>query len=186
MLIENFFVHQTLYGMDAIEFVANYKKYVSEIAAVVRDNLSPIVEAFENKDPHKLVTPETRFPNETTARGFVWGLFIDAVNDQSHKTITIDIDDINNLEDMEMFFALIYREGILYHPDFSFDGYMNTDINGKQTVRTFTDEESERLDRLNEKCFEVAGIENIDVYRTSMRIQKLIWGDPKKRRLVND
>jgi hypothetical protein len=63
---------------------------------------------------------------------------------------------------------------------------MNTDINGKQTVRTFTDEESERLDRLNEKCFEVAGIENIDVYRTSMRIQKLIWGDPKKRRPVND
>ena len=66
--------------MDAIEFVANYKKYVSEIAAVVRDNLSPIVEAFENKDPHNLVTPETWFPNETTARGFVWGLFIDAMN----------------------------------------------------------------------------------------------------------
>lgn len=172
--------------MNATEFYANYKKYVSEIATVVKDNLSPVVEDLENKDPHDLINPKQRFTNEIAARGFVWCLFIDAVNEQSDKTITLDIDDINSVEDMELFFALIYKERILYHPDFSFGDYMNSDIYGNRTVFTFTEEESKRLDMLNEKCFEVAERENVNVYKTSMRIKDLIWGKPKKNRPVND
>jgi hypothetical protein len=57
---------------------------------------------------------------------------------------------------------------------------MNSDIYGKKTVPTFTPEESERLDKLNEKCFEVADKENVEIYVISMRIRKLILGEPKK------
>ena len=51
------------------------------------------------------------------------------------------------------------------------------------TARTFTDEESERLEKLNEKCWEIAEKENVNIYEVSMRFQKLIWGEPKKKKL---
>lgn len=165
--------------MNAIEFINNYKKYIKEIRSVIKSNLDPVIEKLADTDPHDLITPETWFPNETAARGYVWSLFIDAVNDYYKKPITLDIEDINSVEDMELFNALIYKEGILYHPDFSFADYVNSDISGNKTVPTFTDEESKRLDKLNEKCFEVAEREGVDVYRTSMRIRKLLWGEPK-------
>jgi hypothetical protein len=166
--------------MDAIEFVVNYKKYVSEIRAIIKSNLEPVINKIIERDPHDLITPETWFPNETAARGYVWSQFIDAVNEYSYQTITIDIKDINSIEDMELFFALLFKERIFYHPESSFRDVVNTDIYRNQTVRTFTDEESERLDKLNEKCFEIAERENVDIFETSMRIQKLIWGEPKK------
>ena len=83
--------------MDAIEFVSNYPKYVKEIRSVVKDNLQLLIGELEAKDTHDLVTPDTWFPNESAARGFVWGMFIDAVNKYSYQTITIDIQEINNL-----------------------------------------------------------------------------------------
>lgn len=71
--------------MDAIEFVTNYNKYVDEIRAVIKSNLLPVLEELENKDPHELVTPDSFFINEDTARGLVWGMFVNAVNKQSIK-----------------------------------------------------------------------------------------------------
>jgi hypothetical protein len=168
--------------MEAIEFVTNYPKYVKEIRSVVKDNLQLLIDELEAKDTHDLVTPDTWFPNESAARGFVWGMFINAVNIQSYKTIIIDIDEINSVEDMELFFALLYKEGISFHPETSLSEIVNTDLYGKQTIRTFTEEESERLDGLIEKCFEVAEKENVDIFQTAMRIQKLIWGEPKKKK----
>lgn len=81
---------------------------------------------------------------------------------------------------MEMFFALLYKERIFFHPETSLSGIENTDIHGKITVKTFTDEESERLDGLMDKCFEIAEKENVDIFETAMRVQKLIWVEAKK------
>lgn len=78
-----------------------------------------------------------------------------------------------------MFFSLLYKERIFFHPETSFQEFINKDIHGNKTGLTFTDEESERLDRLMEKCFEVAEKENVDIFQTSMRVQKLILGKPK-------
>jgi hypothetical protein len=55
------------------------------------------------------------------------------------------------------------KERILYHPEFSFSGYKNTDLYG------------------NEKCREIADKEDVNIFEISMRIQKLIWGEPKKK-----
>ena len=58
--------------------------------------MHPIIDGLKDKDPHDLVTPETWFPNGNAERGFIWSLFINAVNKQSHQTITIDIHQIND------------------------------------------------------------------------------------------
>jgi hypothetical protein len=166
--------------MDAIEFVTNYTKYVDEIRAVIKSNLLPVLEQLENKDPQDLLTPDSFFLNEDAARGFVWGMFVNAVNKKSYKTITIDIDEIKSIEDIEMFFALLYKDGISFHPETSLSEIVNTDLYGKQTIRTFTEEESARLDGLMDKCFEVAEKENVDIFQTAMRVKKLIRGNPKK------
>jgi len=120
-------------------------------------------------------------PDEDAARGFVWSMFIDAANKYSYQTITIDIHEINGIEDIEMFFALLAKKRIIFNPELSFARYENTDIYGNRTARTFTDEESERLEKLNEKCWEIAEKGNVNIYEVSMRFQKLIWGEPKKR-----
>lgn len=168
--------------MDAIEFAANYKKYVIEIASVTQDNLKQIVEDLRKLNPYSLVTPKTSFPNEEAARGFVWSLFIDAVNKYSHQPITIDIQEINSIEDIELFFALLCKERINFNPDFPFSDYINEDVYGNKTVKTFSEEESKRLDILNDKCWEIAEKENVSIYQISMRIQRLFWGEPKKKR----
>jgi hypothetical protein len=169
--------------MDAIEFVTNYNRYIQEIRSVISSNLLPVSEKLKDKNPHDLITPETWFPNENADRGLVWGLFIEAVNKYAHQHITIDIKEINNVEDMEMFFALLYKEKIFYHPESSFHDFVHTDIYGNETGQTFTDEECEHLDRLNDKCWKVAKKENVDIFEVSMRVQKLIWGDPEKLKL---
>jgi hypothetical protein len=169
--------------MDTMEFVTNYNKYVKEIRTVINSNLLPVINEFKDKDPHKLLTPDSWFPNENAARGFVWGLFIEAVNKYSHRHKTIDIKKIDDVEDMEMFFALLYKENIFYHPETSFREFVQTDIYGNETVQTFTEKECKRLDRLNDKCWKVAKKENVDIFEVSMRVQKLIWGDPEKIKL---
>ena len=62
--------------MDAIEFVQNYDKYLSEIEEVIKPELLPTLEKMKVIDPHDLITPEAWFINDNNARGFVWGLFL--------------------------------------------------------------------------------------------------------------
>jgi hypothetical protein len=45
----------------------------------VRPELFPIIDDLLEMEPHDLVTPETWFPNENSAYGFVWRLFMDKV-----------------------------------------------------------------------------------------------------------
>jgi len=62
--------------MDAFAFVANYDKYLEEIRSVIRPELFPQLDELAQIDPHDLVTPETWFPDENTARGYIWIIFV--------------------------------------------------------------------------------------------------------------
>ena len=168
--------------MDATEFAANYKKYITEIESLVRDQVFPVVERFKRKDPLTLIKPETTFQSELEARGFVWNKFIEAVNRYSHKQIKIPIKSIRNVRDIERFLAIIYKERIFYHPESSFHDISNTDLYRNTTCRTFSDEEAERLDKLNLKCHEIAEENQVDIFKLSMHIQRLIWGNPRRRK----
>ena len=70
--------------MDAIEFVNSYIIFLDEIKSVVRPDLYPIVDDLKSYDPHDLITPETWFPSESAARGYVWSLFLKEVAKQKH------------------------------------------------------------------------------------------------------
>ena len=62
--------------MDAIEFIQNYPKYISELEQVLKTELLPKLEELKNTDPHDLIGPEVWFVSETQARGYVWSLFL--------------------------------------------------------------------------------------------------------------
>lgn len=62
--------------MEAIEFIVKYPKYLQEIRDVIRPELFPLVDELEKIDPHDLVAPDTWFPNENAAIGFLWSYFI--------------------------------------------------------------------------------------------------------------
>lgn len=168
--------------MDASEFVANYKKYVSEIESLVGAHVSQVVERLKRKDPLTLIKLKTSFKSDSEARGFVWNKFIEAVNKSAYKQIKIPIKNIRNVHDIERFLALVYKQRIYYHPESSFHDIMNSDLYRNRTCRTFSDEEADRLDNLNLKCREVAEANHVDIFRLSMHIQRLIWGNPQKRR----
>jgi hypothetical protein len=162
--------------MDASEFVTNYNKYLDEIKSVINPNLLIVIDKLTSIDPHELVGPETMFLNENDARGIVWCRFVECVNEYANQPITIDIEDIKSLDDIEMFFILLEKERILYHPERSFHGNINTDINGKCTVSTFTFEESERLDLLMGKCRGLCDELDIDLYEIGKRANLIVRG----------
>jgi hypothetical protein len=62
--------------MDAIEFIVKYPEYLQEIRDVVKPELFPLVDELEKIDPHDLLTPASWFPNESSARGYVWSMFL--------------------------------------------------------------------------------------------------------------
>ncbi len=62
--------------MDAFEFILKYPELITELKEIVKPELHPIIEEFEHKDPHDLVTPEAWFINQNQVRGFVLSLFL--------------------------------------------------------------------------------------------------------------
>ena len=70
--------------MEAIEFVVNYPTYIETIKKVTKDEYIPIIEGMEKWEPHDLVKPDSWFPDEISALGFVYRLFINEVK-KSHK-----------------------------------------------------------------------------------------------------
>jgi L-fucose mutarotase/ribose pyranase (RbsD/FucU family) len=62
--------------MDAIEFIQKWPDYLNEIRAVIKPELIPILEEVANTDPHDLVRPDSWFPSESVARGYVWSMFV--------------------------------------------------------------------------------------------------------------
>lgn len=73
--------------MDALEFINNYLAYLQEIEMVVKPEFQTIINKMKEIDPHDLVVPETWFPNERAARGFVWYQFIRRVKLSSNKKL---------------------------------------------------------------------------------------------------
>lgn len=69
--------------MDAIEFTVRYELYLEEISSMVRPELLPVIEQLREIDVHDLVTPESWFPTENDARGFVWNMFVRRAKKQS-------------------------------------------------------------------------------------------------------
>jgi hypothetical protein len=65
--------------MDSIQFIERYPTLVKQIQEVIRPELFSIIDDLLEMEPHDLVTPETWFPNENSAYGFVWRLFMDKV-----------------------------------------------------------------------------------------------------------
>ena len=62
--------------MDSIAFVLNFPEYLREIRSVIRPELFPLLAELAQIDPHDLVTPDTWFLNESSARGYVWSMFL--------------------------------------------------------------------------------------------------------------
>ena len=62
--------------MDAIEFIRNYPKYISELETIVKPELIHVLDELKNEDPHHLVGPDVWFVSETQARGYVWSIFL--------------------------------------------------------------------------------------------------------------
>ena len=62
--------------MDAIEFIQNYPDYLDEMRVVVKPELVPIIDKLSAIDPHDFVGPDTWFPSESAAKGYLWILFL--------------------------------------------------------------------------------------------------------------
>jgi len=58
--------------MDAIEFIDKYLSYIETIKKVSKDLYIPLLEEMGKWEPHDLITPETWFPDENAAFGFVY------------------------------------------------------------------------------------------------------------------
>lgn len=74
---------------------------------------------------------------------------------------------INNLDDVTEFFKYIYQErGVNFHPDDSFDRYINL-----ETMKpTFTNAECKLYDRLMVECFHICEDLNADIYDHALTI----------------
>jgi hypothetical protein len=162
--------------MDAIEFLSNYEKYLGELRSVVRPELFPVIKELESKKPNDLVSIDRNFASENDARGYVWSLFVDGANKFAYQNITIDIDDIKTLDDIEMFFILLEKEHISYSPECSFSEIVNSDLDGNTTVPTFTTEESERLDMLMGKCRDLVDELDVNIFKISKRANLIVRG----------
>lgn len=62
--------------MNAITFIGLYDRYVAELEALAKEECNNAIQAMKQKDPHDLITPDTWFPSEYSARGFVYTLFL--------------------------------------------------------------------------------------------------------------
>lgn len=62
--------------MNAITFIGLYDKYIAELEALTRDECKKAIKAMRQKDPHDLISPDTWFPSEYCARGFIYSTFL--------------------------------------------------------------------------------------------------------------
>ncbi len=94
--------------------------------------------------------------------------------------ITIPIGVIDNAEDVERFFILLHRAGILFYPDNSFYDYYEMNENGEKEP-LFCDYEAMRLDRLMHICLYMHDEKIINLWRIAEQTQLIIIGDLKRR-----
>ena len=56
--------------------MSNFERYISEIRGTVKPELLPILDELAKIDPHDLVPPDAYFTSKSSARGFIWSLFL--------------------------------------------------------------------------------------------------------------
>jgi len=69
--------------MEAIRFTQKYDQYLEEIGSVIKPEFLPVIDELKEIEPHDLVTPESWFQDENSARGYVWSLFLKKVGSQN-------------------------------------------------------------------------------------------------------
>jgi len=161
--------------MDKTEFIKNYKDYVSEIYACVRPELFSVVDIIKIKDPGLMTISEIDL-DETSARGYVWILFIREMNEYFKRPLKINIEEVNTIDDVELFFTLLDKERILYNPESSFSEIMSMNFKRETVGKLFTEKEAFRLDAIMDKCFTITSEMNIDIYKIAKRSKLLIRG----------
>jgi hypothetical protein len=73
---------------------------------------------------------------------------------------------IETTEDVKAFVKELVAEGLNYHPDDDFTGYIN--ISTEEA--SYTADEAALRNKLNNQCFEVCERERADIYDISMEI----------------
>ncbi len=76
------------------------------------------------------------------------------------------ISQIKNPYDVEAFVVQLVSEGLNYHPDDDFENYINL----KTDEPSYTPEEAQKRNELNQQCFEVCEKFNIDLYDLSQEV----------------
>ena len=97
-------------------------------------------------------------------------------------TITIDIQEIKNLKDVEKFFILLYIDRERFHPETSFHEHIITK-DGVTIGPAFTDEEADRLDRLMDDCWDITFTEGVDIFQLAMKCDDMVpWPSQMKKK----
>lgn len=76
------------------------------------------------------------------------------------------IQQIKTVEHVKIFFEALHAEGLNFHPDDPFDGYINYDTKEP----TYTNEEAAERNRLLDRAFDVCEKEGVDIYELCIEI----------------
>ena len=81
---------------------------------------------------------------------------------------------VNTIEDVSQFFKDLVSEGLNFHPDTTFEDYIN-----EETKPTYTKEQADLRDSLMSQAFDICYKSDIDIYDLSMEIFLLETGMDK-------
>jgi len=59
-------------GIDAIDFVLDYPKLLTELKEIIRPEYTHLIERLREQDPHDLVDPEMEFDSRIDAIIHIW------------------------------------------------------------------------------------------------------------------
>jgi hypothetical protein len=64
-------------GMDAIDFVLDYPKLLTELEEIIRPEYTHLIERLREQDPHDLVVdPEMEFDSIIDAIIYIWKILV--------------------------------------------------------------------------------------------------------------
>jgi len=62
--------------MDAIDFVLDYPKLLTELEEIIRPEYTYLIERLRDQDPHDLVDPEMEFDSRIDAIIHIWEILV--------------------------------------------------------------------------------------------------------------
>jgi hypothetical protein len=60
--------------MTTTEWISNYHRYLDEFEFISKTEFKIVFDKLRSIDPHDFVRPDTWFPNQISAKGYVWFL----------------------------------------------------------------------------------------------------------------